>query len=404
VSAQEGGTNLLVNGDFEWWDWDIRSWPFQDGTPEVQVCPGWRAFYLDEPPAGVTEPEMWKRPEFRDVKASEYAYRVRSGNLAQKYFTFGGQHIAGLYQQVSGIEPGTPLRFSIYMQTWSCMAGDEGWNICPTGYKSNNPPPMHTKVGIDPTGGTDFWSANVVWGPELNAYDVWTLFQVDAVAQNSAVTVFTYSYADWFDSIFRMHNDVYIDDASLVALNEEPQPTQTQTPAPTATLDPSQPTFTPFPTADSYPARYRYAYARRLYHLCCASWRHAHNYRQSTPGASGADCTAQQFKRYQSVICRAAVGDSCAPGDCHVAAHPAAITYADPCSSHSNLNTYSFAACFPYGHDIADDAAAFAVIAYRASGINFDAGNRVNHGIVVGGGRDGDYHLGVVRDNYSIAA
>jgi len=246
VSAQQGGANLLVNGDFEWWDWDIRSWPFQDGVPEVQICPGWRAFYVDTAPDGVPAPEFWKRPEFRDVKASEFAYRVHSGNLAQKYFTFGGQHIAGLYQQVGGIKPGTRLRFSVYMETWGCMAGEKDWNICPTGHLSNNPSPMHTKVGIDPTGDTNPWANTVVWGPEINAYDTWTLFQVDAVAKNNTVTVFTYSYADWFDNVFRMHNDVYIDDASLVVWNERPP---TITPRPTATLDPSLPTATPRPTA-----------------------------------------------------------------------------------------------------------------------------------------------------------
>ncbi len=245
VNAQQGPTNLLVNGDFEYFDWGIRSWPLQDGIHEVQVCPGWRAYYVDEPPAKAKAPDYWRRPEFRDVKATEYPNRVHGGWFAAKYFSFAGQHEAGFYQQVSGIAPGTPLRFSAYMQTWSCMAAKE-WNICPTGDKSNNPAPMHTKIGIDPTGGTDPWSPNVVWSPEIDAYDVWTYFQVEAVAQNSTVTVFTYSWADWKDEIFRMHNDVYVDDAVLIALNET-QPTAT--PEPTATLDPSLPTATPAPTA-----------------------------------------------------------------------------------------------------------------------------------------------------------
>ncbi|HOT93220.1 MAG TPA: LysM peptidoglycan-binding domain-containing protein [Anaerolineae bacterium] len=245
VNAQQGYTNLLVNGDFEYFDWGIRSWPLQDGIHEVQVCPGWRAYYLDDPPAKAKAPDYWRRPEFRDVKATEYPNRVHGGWFAAKYFSFAGQHEAGFYQQVNDIKPGTPLRFSAYMQTWSCMAAKE-WNICPTGDKSNNPAPMHTRIGIDPKGGTDPWSPNVVWSPEIDAYDVWTYFQVEAVAENSTVTVFTYSWADWKDEIFRMHNDVYVDDAVLIALNESQA---TATPAPTATLDPSQPTVTPAPTA-----------------------------------------------------------------------------------------------------------------------------------------------------------
>ena len=247
AAAQQSPPNLLVNGDFE--AWPAAGWPWQDGVPEVQISPGWRAFYVDTPPDWVTAPTYWKRPEFRDVKRAEYAYRVHGGYLAQKYFTFGGQHIAGLYQQVGGITPGTPLRFSIYMETWSCMAGAE-WNICPTGAKSNSPSPMHTRVGIDPYGGTNPWSPNIIWSAETNAYDQWTLFSVDAVAQAGAVTVFTYSHADWFDSVFRMANDVYVDDGSLVVLAEMPAPAATEAPtsAPTATPDPSLPTATPTPT------------------------------------------------------------------------------------------------------------------------------------------------------------
>lgn len=256
VQAQQGGTNLLANGGFEWWDPTTAVWPFQDGIPEVQVCPGWRAFYVDNPPSYAQVPQYWRRPEFRDVKAGEYPGRVRSGNLAAKYFSFAGQHEAGFYQQVSGIAPGTPLRFSVYMQTWSCMPNPDAWNICPTKDKSNEPAPMHTRVGIDPTGGTNPWSANVVWSWEINAYDTWTYFQVEANAQNSTVTVFTYSRPDWTDTWFRVHNDVYVDDASLVALDEV-LPTATLEPVapvePTATLDPSLPTSTPAPAATPAP-------------------------------------------------------------------------------------------------------------------------------------------------------
>ena len=256
VGAQQpfNPTDLLTNGGFESWDWNVNSWPLQDGIPEVQVCPGWRAYYVDNPPPNVPLPESWKRPEFRDVKAAEFPNRVRSGFLAQKYFSFGGQHIAGLMQQAGGIAPGTPLRFSAYMMTWGCMAGEGAWNICPTGDKSNNPAPMHTRVGIDPTGGTNPWAASVVWSAEREAYDQWTLFQVDATAQNSTVTVFTYSYADWFDSVFRIHNDVYIDDASLISLNETPVPPPTATPMPPMDTPVSAPEDTPAPEPTSPPA------------------------------------------------------------------------------------------------------------------------------------------------------
>ena len=233
VEAQQGGTNLLVNGDFEWGSANDRAWPFQDSIQEVQVCPGWRAFYVDKAPAYANAPTYWRRPEFRNAKAIEFPNRVRSGLRSAKYFSFGGQHEAGYYQQVGGIEPGTPLRFAAFMQTWSCLPG-QTWNVCPTGDKSNSPANMHTKIGIDPTGGTNPWAASVVWSPEIDAYDAWTYFQVEAVAEYITVTVFTYTWADWADERFRIHNDVYLDDASLIALEQAPE---TAAPEPAETLD-----------------------------------------------------------------------------------------------------------------------------------------------------------------------
>ena len=250
AQAQETGPNLLVNGDFEQGGVG-QAWPFQDGIPEVQIAPGWRAFYLDKPPDYVKIPDYcqggsdtgcyWGRPEFRDVKSVEYAYRVHGGQLAQKYFSWNRQHEAGLYQQVGGITVGSQLRFQIYMQTWSCLPENGG---CPTTPNSNRPAPMHTKVGIDPTGGTNPWASTVVWSGEFDTYDTWTAFWVEATAQSDKVTVFTYSRADWTDTWPRVANDVYLDDASLVVVGEAtptvapPPPTSSAPPTPRATSTP----------------------------------------------------------------------------------------------------------------------------------------------------------------------
>ncbi len=259
VVAQEVGVNLLRNGDFEEGG-PGQAWPFQDGIPEVQVAPGWRAFWLDNPPPYAVIPSncigldsgcYWARPEFRGMTTAEFAYRVHGGQLSQKYFTFGRQHEAGLYQQVSGITPGVRLRFSAYLETWSCLAEGE-WNNCPTAPYSNHPAPMHTKVGIDPTGGTNPWASTVVWSQEVETFDHWTNFWVEATAEADTVTVFIYSRPDWVDGWPRINNDVYVDDASLVVVGEgEPTPlpiatpTSTPTPAPTPT---PHPTATPLPT------------------------------------------------------------------------------------------------------------------------------------------------------------
>ncbi|HNT78587.1 MAG TPA: LysM peptidoglycan-binding domain-containing protein [Anaerolineae bacterium] len=242
AQAQGISGNLLRNGDFEEGDY-LSGWAFQDNIPEVQVAPGWRAFYLDVPPAYATKPARcseegagcyWARPEFRDNKAAEFAYRVQSGLKSQKYFTFGRQHEAGLMQQVTGIQPGTKLHFQVFVLLWSCMAGAQ-WSICPTTPYSNSPAPMHARVGIDPTGGTNPWAGTVIWAGENNTVDTWLQLQVEAVAQADKVTVFVHTRADWTDMIPRIHNDVYVDNASLVSTGIAPSATTSPSPKETIT-------------------------------------------------------------------------------------------------------------------------------------------------------------------------
>ncbi len=219
AQAQTGGQNLLVDGDFE----APPTWPQQDGIGEVQVAPGWRAWYLDNPPGYVKIPSncldskehsrcYWMRPEFRDNTSFEN--RIHSGARSQKYFSYGRMHEAGLYQRVGGIEPGSKLHFSIYVQSWQCFNID----LCgKNGIRSDDPAEMHLRVGIDPTGGTNPFSPEIVWSPEQAAFDTWVEFSVEAVAKGDTVTVFTHSRAEWVYA--RLNNDVYLDDASLVVLS-----------------------------------------------------------------------------------------------------------------------------------------------------------------------------------------
>ncbi|MGC9356596.1 MAG: LysM peptidoglycan-binding domain-containing protein [Anaerolineae bacterium] len=251
VHAQEAGPNLLQNGDFE--QGAGEAWPFQDGIMEVQVAPGWRAFWADAPPPGTQVPNYcdpddhgcyWARPEFRGMSTAEFAYRVHGGMLSQKYFTYNRQHEAGIYQTVSGIEPGTRLRFQIYAETWSCLGAEGNPLSCPTGANSNRPAPMHTRVGIDPTGGTNPWAPSVVWSQEFETYDTWTPFWVEANAEASTVTVFFYSRVDWTEGWPRVNNDVYLDDATLRVVGDvtptapPPPPTSEVPPTPNATSTP----------------------------------------------------------------------------------------------------------------------------------------------------------------------
>ncbi len=250
VLAQGEGPNLLQDGDFEWG----TPWEFQDDRMEIQVAPGWRAWWLNNPPAYVRRPYncaggsdngcYWAVPEFRDVQRAAHAYRVHGGYQAQKYFTYGRMHQAGLMQQVGNIQPGSRLRFSVYMQAWMCYKYED----CDHGKVSDQPAEMHLRVGIDPTGGDNPFSPDIIWSPERAAWDTWVLFQVEAVAKNSTVTVFTHSRVDW--DWARANNDVYVDDASLVVIGQAPTPVPTR-----PKIAATQPAVTQRPKSTSTPTR-----------------------------------------------------------------------------------------------------------------------------------------------------
>ena len=190
--------------------------------------------------------EAWKNrmPEYKP--AAPYQNRIHSGGNAQQYFTYYGTHIGGIYQTAAGIAPGSRLRYTIWGQAWAGGGNDPD--------KSEGGGPMHMRIGIDPTGGTNPWASSVVWSGEQNPLDQWSSFSVEAVARANQATVFTWSTPDYPTQ----HNDVYWDDASLTVIVPPATPTNTprpyvpptSTPVPTAT---NTPTITPTPTETATP-------------------------------------------------------------------------------------------------------------------------------------------------------
>ena len=240
VSAQSSG-NLLENPGFEG-DFEIRC-SFPGGKPwiavpcdgplpsrpwqTVMMAKGWSAWWQppNEDPQSkdfyTTYPNYcgklapgncvaWHMPEYRDTRSMpQDPPRIRSGENSQKYFTFWSVHEAGVYQVVENVRPGMALRFSIYMQAWSATKLN---GLEPNPHQSFGQTGMHMKVGIDPTGGTDPWSKDIVWSTEKDAFDKFERFEVQAVARSNKVTVFTHTRPE----NPMEHNDVYLDDAELV--------------------------------------------------------------------------------------------------------------------------------------------------------------------------------------------
>lgn len=167
--------------------------------------------------------------------------RIRSGSDAQIYYSFFETHDGGIYQQVSGLTPGTELRFSVYAYIWSSQLEDPNFSEQPGG--------VSVQVGIDPTGGTDGLSNDVVYSEfAILGYDTFRQYSIIAEAESDTVTVFVRS---------RITNPVansliYLDDASLEVTPESQPPTEapSNTPVPT---DTPVPTNTPLPTATDDP-------------------------------------------------------------------------------------------------------------------------------------------------------
>ncbi len=237
AAPAQDGPNLLTNPGFE--SPYVKQCchteaNFLPNTPidEVQVAEGWRGWWLP-PDIDVYHPSRcetdnctaWHRPEWREANCGDVcANRVHSGGNAQKYFTFYSVHDAGMYQQVGGITPGARLRFSVYMQAWTNSTNS---------LISDRNQPMNMRVGIDPNGGADPFSGNVIWSGVFDSYDVYSLYSIEAVARNSTVTVFTRSAPLWGVQ----HNDIYIDDASLVVVGAG---TTVSAPPPVTSAAPTQ--------------------------------------------------------------------------------------------------------------------------------------------------------------------
>lgn len=245
VAAQ--GDNLLTNPGFEG-----QYSPYIPQTPEQQaacslgICQtanvpdGWLPWWVNQQPGD----EGWKNrmPEWKPAE-QPFANRIRSGERAMQYFSYGGTHIAGALQTVT-VPANAQLEYTVWGQAWSREWGDNNRPaVC------INPTQMNMRIGIDPNGGTNPWSPDIVWSGTASPCDVYSLFSVQATANGDKVTVFMYSAP----AEPRENNDVYWDEAALrvVGQGAPPPPAQNNdNSAPPAAPVQYVPGPTPTPDAD----------------------------------------------------------------------------------------------------------------------------------------------------------
>jgi len=195
LQADAQDTNLLVNGSLER--------PYYGQGSATRTAPqGWNLW------VGAGAPEAFPHTDQVQVLAGEVSWNLKQGFTA---FTAAG------YQRVGGLTSGDVLKVTGYGWVYTCNDTETSCVIEAAPYRqSDTSAGAALKVGIDPTGGTDPNSANIVWSATAAPYDQWAEMSAVATAEGDAVTVFLYMT----QSSGLALNNVYWDNISLVRTEE----------------------------------------------------------------------------------------------------------------------------------------------------------------------------------------
>ncbi|MBN1202083.1 MAG: LysM peptidoglycan-binding domain-containing protein [Anaerolineae bacterium] len=200
-------TNLLTNGSLER--------PYYGTTSSTTTAPeGWDLWYSGE------EPEAFPHTDQVQVRDGEVSWNIKKGYVA---ITAAG------YQRVGGLTEGDAVKLTAYGWVYTCNDTKNSCIIEEPPYRESQKASQTTlKVGIDPTGGTNPGSDQVVWSAVARPYDEWAEMSVTAAAESDTVTVYLYVTQGRGLAL----NNIYWDQASLVRTDEEPEnaPPATATP------------------------------------------------------------------------------------------------------------------------------------------------------------------------------
>lgn len=219
ASAPRETANLLMNPGFEGLDGfplpadscdrPGNTYYAYDCIPEIEPPTWWYPFWNAGPTP--VDPEVnYRRPEFRVYHETAGPHHPHTGENHLVFFGFYGAIDAGIYQSVE-VEPGHTYAFSFQAYAWSnCMEGKDH----PSGTGCHDFPPNQAvfQAGIDPTGGTDFTSPEIVWSDKRSIYDRYAPVAVTAEARENTITVFIRA-TFWHNYV--QHNDAHIDSALL---------------------------------------------------------------------------------------------------------------------------------------------------------------------------------------------
>lgn len=195
VGVQTSGAqgNLLRDGDFEG-AYTSR------GRPDLNIPADWNIWVANAP-----RTEAWMNLDPVGFPHNGPGPNPQNGaraiNLNRGFATF----TAAIYQNVA-VARGSNIIGSAYGYLRTCNP-PSGFDNCGSAVESG----AFTRVGIDPTGGTDPNSPSILWSNNAQPHDRWEQMTVSATAAADSVTFFMYVTQRFPAQI----NNVYFDNASL---------------------------------------------------------------------------------------------------------------------------------------------------------------------------------------------
>ncbi len=202
MSLAAGFTNSGFNNPFN--DIPDREWRGQ----KEKIATGWNYFYVD----ANTYPGSGNASKLRFMSSAQFAaafggldYKIEGDQSQSMWSSY--KFDGGVYQQISGVTPGTTYGFDIAMVTY--------WRG--PGYPDSDGI-MVKQVGIDPYGGIDATSSNIVWSDTDSNDKAWVYMDVAATAQAGTVTIFAKVQAPENDSFNHTDLDMVYFDAAYADL------------------------------------------------------------------------------------------------------------------------------------------------------------------------------------------
>ncbi len=224
VGVQAQAENALTNPDFE------DAFTEREDNSLLLVASGWIPWHSEPAEEGAP---TWAlvQPEYVPASESDVVAHIREGEASQIMRTFYATFDAGLLQEVTEVDIDSWLRFSVFAWVWSSTMDDQT--------QSEGDGDVFVQVGIDPDGGSDGESDDIVWSEiTYELYDGWREYVVVTQATAKEATVFVRAQvghpvrntAIWLDKA-RLVLDAF-DETVVSALAEIVAPTPSPTRVP----------------------------------------------------------------------------------------------------------------------------------------------------------------------------